>query len=125
VNRKASTKVAVTIDDNGEYASIIDLDESNFDQMISGSPVPILVDFFASWCRPCRTIVPVLDEIAKEQGGNLKIARVDVDNSPRFIVRFRILNIPTLAFFQDGELKDQVVGLTTKAELISRLKTLS
>jgi thioredoxin len=125
VNRKASTKVAVTIDDNGESASVIHLDESNFDQMISGSPVPILVDFFASWCRPCRTIVPVLDEIAKEQGGNLKIARVDVDNSPRFIVRFRILNIPTLAFFQDGELKDQVVGLTTKAELISRLKTLS
>jgi thioredoxin 1 len=118
-------KVAVTMGGNGEYASIIDLDESNFDQTISGSPVPILVDFSASWCRPCRTIVPVLDQIAKEQGGNLKIARVDVDNSPRFIVRFRILNIPTLAFFQDGELKDQVVGLTTKAELISRLKTLS
>jgi thioredoxin 1 len=125
VNGKASTKVTVKIDDNGEYASIIDLDESNFDQMMSGSPVPILVDFFASWCRPCRTIVPVLDEIAKEQAGHLKIARVDVDNSPRFIVRFRILNIPTLVFFQDGEVKDQVVGLTTKAELISRLKTLS
>jgi thioredoxin len=125
VNRKASTKVAVTSGDIGEYASIIDLDESNFDQTISGSPVPILVDFFASWCRPCRTIVPVLDEIAKEQGGNLKIARVDVDNSPRFIVRFGIRDIPTLAFFKDGEVKDQVVGVTTKVELISRLKTLS
>jgi thioredoxin 1 len=125
VNRKASTKVAVTIGDNGEYASIIDLEESNFDQTISGSTVPMLVDFFAPWCRHCRTIAPVLDEIAKEQGGNLKIARVDVDNSPRFIARFGIRNIPTLAFFKDGEVKDQVVGLTAKAELISRLKSLS
>jgi thioredoxin 1 len=66
-----------------------------------------------------------LDEIAQENGGKLKIARVDVDNSPRFILRFAIRNIPTLVFFKDGEVKDQVVGLTTKAELISRLKTLS
>jgi len=125
VNKKAPTKVAVTIGDNGEYASIIDLEESNFDQTITGSPVPILVDFFASWCGPCRMIAPLLDEIAKEHGGKLKIARVDVDNSPRFILRFGIRNIPTLVFFKDGEVKDQVVGLTTKAELISRLKTLS
>ncbi len=125
MNRKAPTKVAVTIGDNGEYASIIDLEESNFDQTITGSPVPILVDFSASWCGPCRMIAPLLDEIAKEHGGKLKIARVDVDNSPRFILRFGIRNIPTLVFFKDGEVKDQVVGLTTKAELISRLKTLS
>jgi len=125
VNKKAPTKVAVTIGDNGEYASIIDLEESNFDQTITGSPVPILVDFFASWCGPCRMIAPLLDEIAKEHGGKLKIARVDVDNSPRFILRFGIRNIPTLVFFKDGEVKDHVVGLTTKAELISRLKTLS
>jgi len=124
MNRKAPTKVAITIGDNGEYASIIDLEESNFDQTITGSPVPILVDFSASWCGPCRMIAPLLDEIAKEHGGKLKIARVDVDNSPRFILRFGIRNIPTLVFFKDGEVKDQVVGLTTKAELISRLKTL-
>lgn len=70
-------------------------------------------------------IAPLLDEIAKEHGVKLKIARVDVDNSPRFILRFGIRNIPTLVFFKDGEVKDQVVGLTTKAELISRLKALS
>jgi thioredoxin 1 len=125
VKRKAPTKVAVTNGDNGEDASIIDLEESNFDQTITGSPVPILVDFFASWCGSCRMIAPLLDEIAQEHGGKLKIARVDVDNSPRFILRFAIRNIPTLVFFKDGEVKDQVVGLTTKAELISRLKTLS
>jgi thioredoxin 1 len=125
VNKKAPTKVAITTGDNGEYASIIDLEESNFDQTITGSPVSILVDFSASWCGPCRLIAPLLDEIAKEHAGKLKIARVDVDDGPRFILRFGIREIPTLVFFKDGEVKDQVVGLTTKAELISHLKTLS
>lgn len=125
VNGKTLAKVAVTIGDNREYASIIDLDESNFDQRISKSPVPILVDFCTSWCGPCRILALVLDEIAKEQGENLKIAKVDVNNSPGFTSRLRIHNIPTLVFFKDGEMKDQVVGLTSKADLISRLKTLN
>jgi thioredoxin 1 len=125
MNRKLSTKVAVGIGRRGEYASIIDLNESNFDQTISESPIPILVDFFASWCGPCRGIAPVLDEIAKEQGENVKIARVDVDNSLALSNRFGIRNVPTLLFFQGGEVKDEVVGITSKADLISRLKTLN
>ncbi len=70
-------------------------------------------------------IAPVLDEIAKEQGENVKIAKVDVDNSPTLSSRFGIRNVPTLLFFKGGEVKDQVVGLTSKADLISRLKTLT
>jgi thioredoxin 1 len=125
MNRKLSTKIGVVTGGSGGYASIIDLDESNFDQTISESPVPILVDFFASWCGPCRMIAPVLDEIAKEQGENVKITRVDAENSLALSARFGIRNIPTLLFFKGGEVKDQVVGLTSKADLISRLKTLN
>ncbi|HYZ72945.1 MAG TPA: thioredoxin [Chthoniobacterales bacterium] len=94
--------------------SIIDLDESNFVQVINQSSVPILVDFWAAWSGPCRMIAPVLDEIAKEQGENVKIAKVNVDEWPSLSSRFRIRNIPTLLFFKGGEVNDQVVGLASK-----------
>jgi thioredoxin 1 len=124
MHSKLANKVAVAIGGSSQYASVTYLNESNFDQAISESPVPILVDFFASWCGPCRMIAPLLDEIAKEQSGIVKIAKVDVDNSPSLSSRFGIRNVPTLLFFKGGEVKDQVVGLTSKADLIGRLKTL-
>ena len=125
MDSKGSAKAAVTTGSNGNCAPIINLDESNFDQTIKESPIPILVDFFAPWCGLCRMLAPVLDQVAMEQGEDLRVAKVDVETSPRFIIRFRIHNIPTLLFFKGGEVKDQLIGLATKAELISRLKTLN
>ena len=105
-------------------ASVIHLDEATFHQTVSDANVPILVDFWANWCGPCRMIAPVLDEIAQEQADAVRIVKVDVDNNPELSNRCEIRNIPTLLFFKGGELKDQVVGLTTKADLISRLNAL-
>jgi thioredoxin 1 len=105
-------------------ASVIHLDEATFDQMVSDSNVPILVDFWATWCGPCRMIAPVLEEIAEEQADAVRIVKVDVDNNPELSNRFGIRNIPTLLFFKGGEVKDHVVGLTSKADLISRLNAL-
>jgi thioredoxin 1 len=124
MNRKLANSVAGVIGGSSQFTSIIHLDESNFDQAIRESTVPVLVDFCASWCGPCRMIAPVSDEIAKERAESVKIVRVDVDNSPNLSNRFGIRNIPTLLFFKGGEVKDQVVGLTGKADLISRLETL-
>jgi thioredoxin 1 len=104
--------------------SVIHLDGATFDQALSDSNVPILVDFWATWCAPCRMIAPVLEEIAEEQAEAVRIVKVDVDNNPELSNRFGIRNIPTLLFFKGGELKDQVVGLTGKADLISRLNAL-
>ena len=104
--------------------SLIHLDEATFDQMVSDSNVPILVDFWANWCGPCRMFAPVLEEIADEHADAVRVAKVDVDNNPELSNRCEIRNIPTLLFFKGGELKDQVVGLTTKADLISRLNAL-
>src|SRR6266481_6670126 len=115
----------VFANDSSQYASLIHLNESNFDQTISQSPLPILVHFSASWCGPCRMIAPVLDEIAKEQDDVVKIAKVDVDANPSLSSRFEIRRVPTLLFFKGGGVRDQVVGLTSKADLISRLKTLT
>ena len=104
--------------------SVIHLDEGTFDQALRDSNVPVLVDFWATWCAPCRMIAPVLEEIAEEQTEAVRIVKVDADNNPELSNRFGIRNIPTLLFFKGGELKDQVVGLTSKADLISRLNAL-
>jgi thioredoxin 1 len=101
------------------------INETNFEAEVLRSAVPVLVDFWAEWCGPCKMIAPVLDEIATEQTGRGKIAKVNVDENPALAARFGIRSIPTLLFFAGGEVKDQLVGVAGKKVIASKLGSLT
>ena len=107
------------------HESIVTLTEDNFEAEVLQSDVPVLVDFWAEWCGPCRMIGPVLDQMAGEIGDSAKIGKVNVDDNQGLAAKFGVRSIPLLLFFKDGEVKDQVVGAgTPKDGLIQKLNSL-
>jgi thioredoxin 1 len=105
-------------------ANVLQLNDSNFDSEINKGATPVLVDFWAPWCGPCRMIAPILDKIADAHVGQAVVAKVNVDEAPGVASRFRVSSIPTLLFFKNGEVSEQVVGLQSEADLTARLKAL-
>jgi len=103
----------------------IHVSEDSFDIAVIKSPVPVLVDFWATWCGPCKMIAPVLDEIAKEKGDKVRIAKVDVDQNPALAARFNIRGIPTMILFKNGEPVETFVGLTGKQNIVNKLDALA
>jgi thioredoxin 1 len=103
----------------------VTLNEANFEEEVTRSSKPVLVDFWAEWCGPCKLIAPLLDEIAKEKGDAVKVAKVDVDQNQSLSARYNIRAIPTLLFFKDGQLRDQVTGMTSKKDLLGRIDALA
>lgn len=101
--------------------AVITLTEANFDTEIANSTVPVIVDFWAEWCGPCRMLGPILDDLAKDQAGNVKIGKVNVDEAPNLSAKFNVRSIPMLVFFKNGEAKDTVVGVQSKDALAKRL----
>ena len=91
--------------------------DSNFDQMVLQAETPVLVDFWAPWCRPCLMVAPVLDELAGEYDGRLSIVRMDVDQNPKTAAKYSIMSIPTLLIFKQGNPVSHIVGFRPKAEL--------
>ena len=102
----------------------IAVNDSNFKEIVINSDKPVLVDFWAAWCGPCRMIAPIVDELAAEYEGKAVIAKCDVDSSSEVPVKYGIRNIPTILFFKDGELKDKIVGSTTKAHIVAKINSL-
>jgi thioredoxin 1 len=103
----------------------IEINEANFESEILQSNQPVLVDFWAEWCGPCKMLAPVLDEIATEQAGRAKVAKVNVDNNLVLASRFGIQSIPTLLYFAGGEVRDKTVGVTGKRVILSKLEKLA
>ena len=97
------------------------LTDTTFDETIAGSSQPVLVDFWAEWCGPCKTIAPILDQIAEEQAGKLTIAKLNVDDNPDIARRFDVMSIPTLIVFKDGQPAKRMVGAKGKSQLLEEL----
>ena len=104
--------------------SILELNEASFETEVLKSGQPVLVDFWAEWCGPCKMLAPVLDEIATEQAGRLKVVKVNVDDNPGLAERYRVQAIPTLLYFSKGEVKGSSTGAASKKAILAKLESL-
>ena len=102
-------------------AHTIEITDTNFESEVEKSDVPVLIDFWAAWCAPCRALAPTIDQIAEEYQGKVKVGKLDVDANSSLSARFQIQGIPTLLLFKDGQVKEQLVGALPKDTIVSAI----
>ncbi len=100
----------------------ISVNDSNFEETVLQAGLPVLVDFWAEWCGPCKMMLPIIEEVSTEYDGKIIVAKVDVDSSPATAARFGIRNIPTILFFKNGEVVDKQVGAAPKTSLAQKIQ---
>lgn len=105
-------------------SKVLDVKDGNFDEEVLQSSLPVLLDFSAEWCGPCKKLAPIMEEIALEYEGKVKVGTVDVGVAQETALRFGILSVPTVVFIKDGKVQDQVVGPAQKNALVTRLQRL-
>ena len=102
-------------------SAVVDVDDKNFDAEVLKSQLPVLLDFSAEWCGPCKRLEPVVRAIAAEYGGRLKVARLDIDRAQAIAVKYGIMSVPTVLFFKEGKVKGQLLGIVPKDKLVEKI----
>ena len=102
----------------------IEATDSNFDELVLGADKPVIVDFWAEWCGPCRMVGPIVEEVGVEFEGKAIVAKVDVDSNPGITAKYGIRNIPTILYFKNGDVADKQVGAVPKSTIVNKLEAL-
>lgn len=102
-------------------SEIVEFNEANFENEVKKSDIPVMIDFWAAWCGPCRMIAPFVEEASKTYNGKLKVGKVDVDNNQKIASEFAIMSIPAVLFFKNGQVVDQVIGAVPKKALFDKI----
>jgi thioredoxin 1 len=104
-----------------DMANVTEISDQSFESEVLKSPVPVLIDFWAPWCAPCRAIAPVVEELAKEYQGKIKVVKLNVDDNPQTPQRYGVRGIPNLILFQGGNVREQIVGAVPKKRLVDAI----